>query len=1652
MIKKVRQKIELSENQVKVIKDKYLKDSPTIEAWLDVVATNLALGEVLHVKSVSEKEVFQGVNYKIVEKEVAEGKKSRMILLHHGLTKTDDRAANFKKFLWNLENLTETNKEAGIAFEKAREEFYQLLSNFEFLPNSPTLMNAGRALQQLSACYVLPIEDSIEGWMKTIGDAAIIHKSGGGTGFSASRVRPKGEAVSSTKGVSSGPLSPLKMIDEVTNQIKQGGCVALQTRVATEQGLVKIGEIVPQTLQVNSWTQHSMMVMTDTGATLSDEGYNNGESAVLTLRTTNGYTVTATPQHRFRVIDEQGEYVWKHLQDIQQGDWVALQMDAYPRKTEYQMPAFVYGAHGNAERVILPTLPSKELGEFAGYFIGDGACSWNENGTGRIILSFADDHPDTRAYMHQLMLGLFGLLPAEQKKENDNSTNSYYNRTILVHWMKNLGIVKESALAAAVPEIAFRAGREFAKGFVRGLFTADGTVSEDGYVSLSSVSEKLIDDTQQLLLALGIPTGKSIKPAREDRYGNNPVYLLRIITERGLCRFAEEIGFLAEKKNAKLSQSHAWECNDIIPRQEEKLKEIYHGPGRGCTAGKKSRGADRQLYHDLQHYLPGMSAKRNLTYKRLKELAAKHEKMRKSSLAWFLANNQFYDQVVSLQEGKTYTVDLSVPENNTYIANGFVSHNTRRGANMGILSVYHPNILEFINCKKEKGFLENFNISVAIDEPFMQKVKNNEEYWLINPKDNTMVQKMNAREVFTMMVKGAWQTGDPGYVVIDRINNSDSNPTPHIGAIESTNPCGEQPLLPYEPCFAPETLITTKEGVETIEGLYKKQEAGKEIVIATDNRTIGKEGLQFRPALVSKTGYKEIVEVELFNGQAIKLTPNHQIFTENGWKRADELVTGERVHIQKESIFAANENLVVHQLLAAEKEHAFYGWLSGDGWFLDGKRPCAGICFGFDEKFAQEQLIPYFREILDCDSKSYIDRNDVVQIVTEKKGAIEKLRKIGFKGAKAPHKEIPEYLLTADEEVIRAYLGGLFSADGGIASSRRRVQLTSASPKLIKQVQLLLLNLGIVSRINKSTKEERTWYDLAINGKYYDLYAELIGFPLSPTKQELMMLKLGKQQRKRAIRETSRVRRITSAGFAEVYDITEPETHSLIANGIVVHNCNLGSINLSRFVRSDGKDMDWEALEECTGKCVRLLDNVIDVNNYPLQEIEEIAKGNRRIGLGVMGWAESLAMMGLAYNSDAAIEKAEQVMKCINDAAMIASEELGGQRGIFPNWKNSIFDKNGRYFRGKEATPRHCARTTIAPTGTIGITAGLQGAGIEPFFAVAYVRYNAAGIDALKRGDKPAEKDTFFEVNPLFRKIAEQHHFFGMQEQDLWTKIENNHKAVVGIKEIPEAIQRMFLTAHDLGPMDHVRMQIAFQKHTNNAVSKTVNLRNEATEEDVRAVYMLGYEHGVKGITIYRDGSKDQQVLNLFEKKKEEKVEKAKKRDLAFGDMSVYYEMITGQGPLHIHINYDEDGPTKVFTNIAPIGTEISGLTTAMGILTSKYFEMGGDPVKLIRHLNSIKGDKPIGFGPKRIDSIPHALAKALRDHLLKTNKLKQMDGQAILETGQQKLVATTSHQREQTVIELKSLYCPKCFSANVEVVGGCSGPTCFDCGHSECG
>jgi ribonucleoside-diphosphate reductase alpha chain len=584
---------------------------------------------------------------------------------------------------------------------------------------------------------------------------------------------------------------------------------------------------------------------------------------------------------------------------------------------------------------------------------------------------------------------------------------------------------------------------------------------------------------------------------------------------------------------------------------------------------------------------------------------------------------------------------------------------TRRGANMGILRVDHPDIVEFIRAKEDEHILNNFNISVGVTEEFMAAVLTGDDYALRNPRDHAEVGRKNAREIFDLIVSLAWKNGEPGIVFLDRLNRD--NPTPKVGEIESTNPCGEQPLLPYE-------------------------------------------------------------------------------------------------------------------------------------------------------------------------------------------------------------------------------------------------------------------------------------------------------------------------------------------------------------------SCNLGSINLALMVKNGA--VDWERLRRVTRTAVHFLDNVIDMNRYPLPEIAHMTKSNRKIGLGVMGWADLLVEMGAGYDSDEAIRLAHEVMGFIHEEAVAASEELAEDRGAFPNWEESTWSAKGRRVR-------NATLTTIAPTGTISIIANCS-SGVEPIFALAYIR------NVLDNTELP-------EVHPVFERVVKER---GLYSEDLMKSV----AAHGGLRELdlPDDLKRVFVTAHDVAPEWHIRMQAAFQDHVDNAVSKTVNFPHDAKPEDVERVYLLAYELGVKGVTIYRDGSRQEQVLNIGEVKRKGESGSVQLELGPQGAVTMPVrpsrspvlrgetrEKVTGCGSLYVTVNEDEFGPREVFANMGKAGGCASASTEAIGRLISLAFRYGVPPDKIVKQLRGIRCHVPLGFGPNQILSCPDAIGKALADKYF---------------------VAGGNGARVVGQLEMPIAYaqgaCPECGGA-IEHEGGCM--VCRACGYSKC-
>ncbi|MDP3992276.1 MAG: adenosylcobalamin-dependent ribonucleoside-diphosphate reductase [Nanoarchaeota archaeon] len=423
--------------------------------------------------------------------------------------------------------------------------------------------------------------------------------------------------------------------------------------------------------------------------------------------------------------------------------------------------------------------------------------------------------------------------------------------------------------------------------------------------------------------------------------------------------------------------------------------------------------------------------------------------------------------------------------------------------------------------------------------------------------------------------------------------------------------------------------------------------------------------------------------------------------------------------------------------------------------------------------------------------------------------------------------------------------------------------------------------------------------------------------------------------------------------------------------------CNLGSIILDSMIKvnPDGKvEVDWDKLRKTTRLATRFMDNVNDANRGPIPEVQETILKHRRIGMGVMGWADMLVKMGIPYDSQIAINLAKEVMGYITDAAKAASVELAKEKGVFPAFEGS------RYDDGKlENRVRNVERTTIAPTGTISMVYNVS-SGIEPFFAVAFQK-NIRGGDTLKY------------MNPLFEEEAKKR---GLDLEKILPLIDANHGSVQGLKEVPEDMQKIFKTSHDLDYKAHVLMQAAFQERVDNAVSKTINMPHDAKEEDVRNAYMLAWKTGCKGITVYLDGSKEVQVLETGhgngKKGLEGKVDlTGVERPEVVGGRTVriqtpYNDKENGGKPLHAYIalnrviSGEEEGRAyEMFVSVGKAGQDLHANLEGYARLISLAFKKGATPEEIYGQIVGIKGETQQGIGPNAVTSLPDTIAKGIK-------------------------------------------------------------------------
>jgi ribonucleoside-diphosphate reductase alpha chain len=890
------------------------------------------------------------------------------------------------------------------------------------------------------------------------------------------------------------------------------------------------------------------------------------------------------------------------------------------------------------------------------------------------------------------------------------------------------------------------------------------------------------------------------------------------------------------------------------------------------------------------------------------------------------------------------------------------------------------------------------------------------------------------------------------------------------------------------PCVTGDTLIFTGDGIFTAKELFDSQ---NDVSAVIDGR-FGHEQRTAQASSVFWTGHKPVFRLVTREGYTLRATGNHQIMTPGGWVELQDLKPGDRVHIlNRKGGFGSEGSLELGRVL---------GWLVGDGT-ITGQKAILSF-FGADAEIAT-QFAKYVTELTAPITKrprAYTNEASWIGERREARVQSERLYSLALQsglGAGEAKLIVPTSVLRGVEDMQRGFLQALFSSDGTVhidAEKGNHIRLTSISERLLRETQQLLLNFGIVSTLylnrhaagptilpdGKGGSKEyhsQARHELHFSKANIETFAREIGFLTSAKREKLETILANRKRTPNQEHFTATVEAVIPDGEEEVFDLTEPLTHSFIANGVVVHNCaeqmlhdynacNLGSIDVAKYYDERTDDIDWDRFSEDIYWSVRFLDNVIDSCDWPLPQIHDTVSRTRPVGLGIMGFAELCLHKRISYGSEESAAFADTMMDFFRKESWRASLALGAEKGVMPefepnrdSYEDLIYEEVGLE-RSVPLTPRNYEVTTVAPTGTISLVAETS-SGCEPNFSYAYVRRDTLG--------------TRTYAHPIAAKAL------GIELDN--TDPASIERAASFIVENRDKLPEYFVDAHTLVPDDHLRVLKAFQDHVDNSISKTVNAPSSYAIEDTDRVHRLAWKMGVKAVSYYRDGSRDNQVLTAVgagqkaEQKPEAPEAKAEAPAPAFVAVppTVQPAKVEPSGKierpreltgstwqisfdhqnLYVTVNHDGVRVLEIFATGA-------GLSVSVGLLASKMLRGGFEPEQVAASLNKVIGNHSVWFNERLCTSPEQVVAECImltkRRLMNLPDSARAVAKQATVQTVERQAApqpATTGIPNtvapDTAVIDSKKVIttCPECSSKQIEYAGGCY--TCRDCGFSKC-
>ena len=965
-----------------------------------------------------------------------------------------------------------------------------------------------------------------------------------------------------------------------------------------------------------------------------------------------------------------------------------------------------------------------------------------------------------------------------------------------------------------------------------------------------------------------------------------------------------------------------------------------------------------------------------------------------------------------------------------------MSAGARRGAMMGTLRCDHPDIEAFIAAKAEPGRLTNFNLSVLVTDAFMEAVKAGAD-WPLSFAGETW-RTLPARALWDRIMRATYDHAEPGVIFIDRIN--EQNNLWYSEEIHATNPC-----------VTADTWVATAQGARQVRELV-----GTRFTALVDGaaHASGAEGF-------FSTGRKPVIRLRTVCGRALRLTGDHPVRRvaqrtrwriESEWCPAGRLAPGDEVilHDHRDAAFHRSQDDDLGYLL---------GLLIGDGVIREDKtllsvwprRACANGAEG------GSAVMDHVGELL----RRLPHRSDFVgwQRVAGRSefrvGTAALARLAAEYGLSRGTKTLTPAIERARHGFTAAVLQGLFDADGSVQGSQQKgvsVRLAQSDLSLLEAAQRMLGRLGINAGIYRGRRPEeaarlpdgrggsatyaiRAQHELIVAGGNLPIFAERIGFR-DEAKAAALEARLG-AYRRRLNRERfiATVATVDDDGEADVFDVRVPGVNAFDANGLYVHNCGeqplppygaclLGSINLARLVTDpfeEGAALDEAALESLTATAVRMMDNVVDVSRFALPQQAEEARAKRRIGLGVTGLADALAMLGVRYGSDRAVELTERWLHRLARAAYLTSADLAAEKGPFPlcDTDKLLQAPMLRRMDGdvraavREKGLRNALLTSIAPTGTISLYAGNVSSGIEPIFDFSYSR-------RVRLADGSTREETVEDY-----AVA------------AW-------RAHSGGAPLPEA----FVSAQTLAPDDHVRMQAAAQRWIDSSISKTINVPASIAFEDFKDVYLRAYETGCKGCTTYRPNEVTGSVLSVAERDAPESAEivhlsEPLDRPEALEGTTYKLKWPGSEHAIYITINditvSGRRRPFEIFINSKNM--EHYAWTVALTRMISAVFRRGGDVSFVVEELRAVFDPRGGAWMQGRyIPSILAAIGGVIEQHLVAIGFIEE----GSIAPGRIAAQAVVVGERPAGPA------CPNCGAYGMRRIEGCL--TCPGCGHSECG